>query len=77
MISDDLDHIKLSVNDFIKKLFSTLKEQHTSIKMRHVYSDGASPQFKERSLLSNLFRWNNDLANDWHFFGTSHGLGAY
>lgn len=78
LVSDDLNHTKVSVHAFMTKLLSTLKQKYPSIKRVHVFSDGASSQFKQRFLFSNIHHWENDLkvALEWHFFATSHGKGV-
>ena len=78
IISDYLQHTKLSVYAFMNKIFSILKEKYPSIKKINVFSDGASSQFKQRFLFSNLHKWEIDFDVDlkWHFFATSYGKGV-
>ena len=78
LISDDLQHTKLSVNAYMSKVFTILKQKHPLIEEMHVLSDGASSQFKQRFLFSNLYRWEKDfdIKLQWHFFATSHGKGV-
>ena len=59
-------------------LFKLLVTKNPKIKIANVFSDGASSQFKQRYLFSNLHEWENDFGFKlvWHFFATSHGKGA-
>lgn len=78
IISDELQHTKLGVHAFMSHIFAKLQEKHPSIKHIDVYSDGASSQFKQRFLFSNLFGWQQQfgIKLQWHFFATSHGKGV-
>ena len=42
------------------------------------FSDGATSQFKQRYLFSNLHSWEmeHDIELSWNFFATSHGKGV-
>ena len=78
IISDELRHEKHGVNKYMMKIFSYLLDKYPMIETIHVFSDGASSQFKQRFLFSNLSRWEANFGVDirWHFFATSHGKGA-
>ena len=70
-MSDELQHGKLSVHAF-------MTHNYTSIQQITVFSDGASSQFKQRFLFSNLHMWEEQFEIElrWHFFATSHGKGV-
>lgn len=79
IISDTLDHTKLTVYKFLSFLLKYLKNQYPTIKNIQVFSDGPSSQFKQRFLFSNLylFEQENDSINiTWNFFAMSQGKGA-
>ncbi|XP_033625038.1 uncharacterized protein LOC117288334 [Asterias rubens] len=78
LVSDELLHGKLSVHAFMTHIFSDLKQKYQSIQKISVFSDGASSQFKQRFLFSNLHMWEEqfDVELRWHFFATSHGKGV-
>lgn len=78
IVSDELQHDKLSVNAFMSYIFTTLKNKFTNVSHTNVFSDGASSQFKQRFLFSNFNRWKEDFGVNlrWSFFATSHGKGA-
>ena len=54
IISDDLKHDKLAVHKFLTLILTLLKEKYTGIETIQIFSDGASSQFKQRYLFSNL-----------------------
>ena len=78
LISDDLDHSKVSVYAFMGHLFRHLKSTHEGITTINIFSDGPSSQFKQKYLFSNLSSWEEeyDLILKWNFFATSHGKGV-
>ena len=78
IISDYLNHTKDAVYTFMSKLFDYLVKTYSSIKLINVFSDGASSQFKQRYLFSNLYEWEKEFSINliWNFFATSHGKGA-
>jgi hypothetical protein len=78
IVSDNLNHTKEAVYTFMTHLFNQLATENPRIKSVNVFSDGASSQFKQRYLFSNLHAWENEFGLQlvWHFFATSHGKGA-
>ena len=78
IVSDFLQHNKLSVHAFMRKLFQELKILCPGIEEIDVYSDGAASQFKQRYLFQNLNFWQSEfkLKLRWHYFATSHGKGV-
>lgn len=78
IISDELQHTKVSVYAFMDYLIKFLKSKYSTIKNINVFSDGASSQFKQRFLFSNLYLWEQQhtIKMAWHFFATSHGKGV-
>ena len=77
-ISDDRNHTKYSVYVFIQRIINRLKQKYPTIEQLDVFTDGASSQFKQRFLFSNLHAWEqeHELKIKWHFFATSHGKGV-
>ena len=77
IISDDLEHTKLSIYAFISKVLSLLREKYRDFHQVDIFSDGPSSQFKQRFLFSNLHLWGKRFHCEvhWHFFATSHGKG--
>ena len=78
IVSDELQHTKVSVHAFMASIISTLKNKYATITEIDIFSDGASSQFKQRYLFSNLHTWEQQfgLSLRWHFFATSHGKGV-
>ena len=78
IVSDDLQHNKQSVHMFMTHIFCTLKAKYPTIEQISVSADGASSQFKQRFLFSNLYEWETEFGVkiSWHFFATSHGKGV-
>ena len=78
IISDNLDHTKVAVFTYMDTILSNLRMKYPGIKTVHVFSDGASSQFKQRYLFANLNLWETKLKIklEWNFFATSHGKGA-
>ena len=56
-ISDDRNHTKYSVFVFMQRIFNHLKQKYDCIEQLDVFTDGASSQFKQRFLFSNLYAW--------------------
>jgi hypothetical protein len=54
--SDELSHDKYHVDAALDHLFNKLKNQFVHLKQIHVFSDGATQQFKQRFLFRNLCR---------------------
>ena len=77
-ISDDRNHTKYSVFVFMQRIFNHLKQKYDCIEQLDVFTDGASSQFKQRFLFSNLYAWQeeHEFKIKWHFFATSHGKGV-
>lgn len=78
IVSDDLLHNKLSVYAYITYILKYLTVKYKGIRQIDVFSDGASSQFKQRYLFSNLHLWEMefDVELQWNFFATSHGKGV-
>lgn len=78
LVSDNLNHTKHSVYVFMDYIMKELKSTNPGIKMINVFSDGASSQFKQRFLFSNLHTWEQEhnVKIRWNFFATSHGKGV-
>ena len=77
IISDDLQHTKLCVYSFVTYILKFLTNKYPAVKNVNILSDGASSQFKQRYLFSNLWIWQQMYSIDicWNFFATSHGKG--
>ena len=78
IVSDDLNHSKQSVYVYMQYIFNHLKLKCPGMKVLNIFSDGASSQFKQKYLFSNLYSWEqeHDLKINWNFFATSHGKGV-
>lgn len=78
VVSDNLDHTKLSIYKFVDYVFSWLKDKYSEIECINVFSDGPSSQFKQRYLFSNLFLFetSHEIKLTWNFFASSHGKGV-
>ena len=78
LVSDDLNHSKQSVYTYMQYIFNHLKSKFPNMKILDIFSDGASSQFKQKYLFSNLYSWEqeHDLKIRWNFFATSHGKGV-
>ena len=78
VVSDDLQHSKIGVYSYVTYILNHLKENYPSIKCIDVFYDGASSQFKQKYLFSNLHLWEDNLCIrvKWNFFATSHGKGV-
>ena len=59
-------------------LFNHLATKNHQIKTINIFSDGASSQFKQRYLFSNLHEWETDFGVQlvWNFLAMSNGKGA-
>ena len=77
-VSDDLNHTKYSVYVYIQYIFNHLKTTYPDIEYINIFSDGATSQFKQRFLFSNLYAWEMEygFTITWNFFATSHGKGV-
>ena len=78
LISDDLNHDKFSVFANMYEIASFIQYKFPAINCVHIYSDGASSQFKNRFSLSaiKIIAALFNFKMCWHFFSTSHGKGA-
>lgn len=56
--SDDLSHDKYYVSAALDHLFDKLRNQFIHLKQVHVFSDGATQQFKQKFLFRNLCRFS-------------------
>ena len=72
------NRINESVYVFMTHILAELKKGHSAIDEVDICSDGASSQFKQRFLFSNLSLWEDLLQVKlrWHFSATSHGKGV-
>ena len=77
-MSDELQHGAMSVYAFVTNIFTDVMQKYPTIQQINVFSDGASSQFKQRFLFSNLQMWEQQFHIElkWHFFATSHGKGV-
>ncbi|CAF0830692.1 unnamed protein product [Adineta steineri] len=77
-VLDNLTHDKYCISTALEHLFSKLKQQCQQLKEIHVFSDGATQQFKQKYLFRNLCRLAEDFQIElsWNFFATSHGKGV-
>ncbi|CAF2654996.1 unnamed protein product [Rotaria sp. Silwood2] len=77
-VTDNLTHDKYCVSAVLEDLFLKLKQQYQQLKQIHIFSDGASQQFKQKFLFRNLCRLAADfqIKLSWNFFATSHGKGV-
>ncbi len=78
LVSDNTNHEKVAVNVFLETLISDFIVDHPQIEEVGFFSDGASSQFKQRYLFTNLtfmFKKHKIFAT-WNFFATSHGKGV-
>lgn len=79
IVSDYLSHDKYAVHTFLDRIISDARKRFPGVETFHVFSDGASGQFKQRFMLSNLnhYKSAHDLKHlEWNFFASSHGKGA-
>lgn len=78
LISDSLDHDKITVNCYMTNLLFEMKNIYPELKEVHIFSDGAASQFKNKFVCKLLCVLKEKLQLDlmWHFFATSHGKGA-
>ena len=78
ILSDDLNHTKQCVYTYMQYIFNYLKSKCPNMKVFDIFSDGASSQFKQKYLFSNLYSWEqeHDFKIRWNFFATSHGKGV-
>ena len=78
LVSDNVNHTKHSVYVFMNWILQQLKSKYPDIEMINIFSDGASSQFKQRYLFSNLHCWEleHQLKLCWNVFATSHGKGV-
>jgi len=74
IVSDDLNHDKVSVFSMLNTVMRFLKEEH-SVKSVKIFSDGCAAQFKNRYTMMNVcFMVEDvDISGDWSFFASSHG----
>ena len=70
IVSDELQHGKMSVYAFMTHILTDLKQKYPTVQQIDVFSDGASSQFKQRFLFSNLQMWEQQFHIElkWHFF---------
>ena len=74
IVSDDLDHTKRSVIEYLDKIFEDFPEKINLVK---IWSDGPSSQFKNRYIAAAIPMLQNKFNKKiiWNFFATSHGKG--
>lgn len=59
IVSDSLEHDKRSVAAFLTKIVEDIQEKHPAMRVRHIFSDGAASQFKNKLIwcfLSTTFK---------------------
>lgn len=78
IVSNDLNHDKFAVWEYLNVLLKLLQNKAPTIKNVHIFSDGCTAQFKNRFILSKLpyLQTIHKLNISWSFFATSHGKGA-
>ena len=78
LVSDDLEHNKVSVYSYMSYILEYLTSKYPRVREIKVISDGAASQFKQRFLFSNLYVRKDLFSVDleWNFFATSHGKGV-
>lgn len=78
LVSNCLDHGKTSVYTYMNILLKDLKISYPEIEEVQVFSDGASSQFKQKYLFSNLILLEKSclVKLTWNYFATSHGKGT-
>jgi hypothetical protein len=78
LVSDNLDHGKVSVFCYMDTIFKALKADYPEIEEINVFSDGAGSQFKQCFLFSTLYLYekNHSVQVVWNYFATSHGKGV-
>ena len=74
IVPDHLNHTKEAVYTFMTYLFNDLATKNPQLKTINIFSDGASSQFKQWYLFSNLHEWETDFGVQlvWNIFATSH-----
>jgi len=74
MISDDLKHDAHAVYTFFHKLYEHVTLYYPHIKVLHVWSDGASSQYKSKLPVWNIaHNFDLPLKIIWNFYGSRHG----
>ena len=70
IVSDDIYHTKYRVYTYMQLIFICLKEKYASIETIDIFRDGATSQFKQRCLFSNLHSWEmeQDIKLSWNIF---------
>ena len=79
IVSDYDSHNKYSVYACLSAVFKFLVESFPIINHVHIFSDGASSQFKQTFTLTSMSLHAikfGFVTFDWNFFATSHGKGA-
>lgn len=79
IISDSLNHGKVNVYVYIRKLVEQIKSQHGNFESIYLFSDGSSCQFKNKFIVWNLPTLMTEFGCkrlEWNYFATSHGKGA-
>ena len=74
IVTDHLSHDKYSVHTFLDLILIDL-EKEIKLKTVHIFSDGATSQFKQRFNLCNITH-REGIQITWHFFASYHGKGA-
>ena len=60
IISDNPNHTKNTVYTFMSFLYNHLPTKYPTIEAINTFSDGATSQFKQRYLFSNLYTWEQN-----------------
>ena len=76
-ISDDLKHDAVAVKSFLNVLFAHIGFTYPHINKIHVWSDGASSQYKSKLPFLNISNaFGSNFGVVWNFFGSRHGKSA-
>lgn len=77
IISDCLMHNSTSVNLFIKKLTTFMKEKFSRVNKIYYFTDGAPSQYKNIKNFVNVLHHETDfgIKCEWNFHATAHGKG--
>lgn len=79
IVSDENDHGKFSVWNFVRALMTDLKKQCPLVTEVKYFTDGCAQQFKNIYTLSSLCHSSEDFGvkAEHHFMATSHGKGSH
>ena len=79
VVSDENDHGKFAVWNFMREIMRDLKNKCPLVKEVKYFTDGCAQQFKNVYTLSSLCHSYEDFefTAEHHFMGTSHGKGSH